>query len=254
MSSSAGNIILLNLADKFKAHEPEQSRSKAIVAVAGEIIQMVPPLTDKGEVDKPKLARLNLMTMAWEPDEEKQVFAATEQLNAIFERVEWWYSAHATNPPPVWSSDLKILAEAYGNAFEPTSTYAMFQNALLTVAAHREEVLGRPPTSTSSYALTYGAAETSSSSQLSSSGSASGRSLSSGHKDTLKEAIRPVMKASSKHSFSQNLVEQAVSVTSTEFAVLKDLEAVGVEESIRNWAADEVESEQRSFSASSARG
>ena len=62
------------------------------------------------------------------------------------------------------------------------------------------------------------------------------------------------MKASSKHSFSQNLVEQAVSVTSTEFAVLKDLEAVGVEESIRNWAADEVESEQRSFSASSARG
>ena len=131
---------------------------------------------------------------------------------------------------------------------------AMFQNALLTVAAHREEVLGRPPTSTSSYALTYGAAETSSSSQLSSSGSASGRSLSSGHKDTLKEAIRPVMKASSKHSFSQNLVEQAVSVTSTEFAVLKDLEAVGVEESIRNWAADEVESEQRSFSASSARG
>ena len=121
--------------------------------------------------------------------------------------------------------------------FEPTSTYAMFQNALLTVAAHREEVWGRPPTSTSSYALTYGAAETSSSSQLSSSGSTSGRSLSSGHKDTLKEAIRPVMKASSKHSFSQNLVEQAVSVTSTEFAVLKDLEAVGVEESIRNWAA-----------------
>ena len=35
-------------------------------------------------------------------------------------------------------------------------------SALLTVAAHREEVLGRPPTSTSSYALTYGAAETSS--------------------------------------------------------------------------------------------
>ena len=240
MSSSAGNIILLNLADKFKVHEPEQSRSKAIVAVAGDIIQMVPPLTDKGEVDKPKLARLNLMTMEWEPDEEKQVFAATEQLNAIFERVEWWYSVHATTPPPVWSSALKILAEAYGNEFESTSTYALFQNALLTVAAHREEVLGRPPISTSSYALTYGAAETSSSSQLSSSGSTSGRSLSSGHKDTLKEAIRPVMKASSKHSFSQNFVEQAVSVTSPEFAVLKKLEADGVEESIRNWAAGKV--------------
>ena len=48
------------------------------------------------------------------------------------------------------------------------------------------------------------------------------------------------MKASSKHSLSQNLVEQAVSVTSTEFAVLKDFEAGGVEESIRNWAAGKV--------------
>ena len=201
MSSSAGNIILLNLADKFKVQEPEQTRPKAIVAVAGDIIQIIPPLTDKGEVDKSKLARYNFMTMEFEFDEEKLLFAATEQLNAIFERVEWWYSVHATNPPPVWSSALKILAEAHGNEFEPTSTYAMFQNALLTVAAHREEVWSRSPTSTSSYALTYGAAETSSSSQLSSSGSASGRSLSSGHKDTLKEAIRPVMKASSKHSF-----------------------------------------------------
>ena len=34
MSSSAGDIILLNLAEKFKVLEPELSRPKAIVAVA----------------------------------------------------------------------------------------------------------------------------------------------------------------------------------------------------------------------------
>ena len=235
MSSSGGDIILFNLADKFKVQGPEQSRREGILAVAGDVIKTVPPLTDKGEVDKSKLARYNFMTMEFEFDEEKLLFAATEQLNTIFEAVERWYSAHATNPPPVWSSSLRILAEAYGNDFASTSTYAMFQNALLTVGAHREEVFGLSSTSTSSYAAT-----TSSSSQLSSSGSASGGSLSSGYKDIVKQAVRPVMKASSKHSLSQNLVEQAVSVTSPEFEVLKEFETVGVEKSILNWAKGKV--------------
>ena len=240
MSSSGGDIILLNLADKFKVQGPGQSRREGLLEVAGDVIKIVPPLTDKGEVDKAKLARVNPMTMEFEPDEEKRLFAATEQLNTIFEAVERWYSAHATNPPPVWSSSLRILAEAYGNDFASTSTYEMFQNALLTVGAHREAVFGLPPTSTSSHVLTYEAATTSSSSQLSSSGSASGRSLSSGYKEVLKHAVRPVMKASSKHSLPQNLVEQAVSVTSPEFGVLKEFETAGVQKSIQNWAKGKV--------------